>query len=67
MARTAMGWGVRDLARAAKISPDTVARFERGDPLKIKTISAIKMALEEVGIEFVTNGVIIKFNDSGSK
>src|SRR5438105_13912218 len=55
MARTALGWGVRELAAAAKVSTDTVARFERGDELKERTIDALQRALEAAGIEF-TNG-----------
>jgi transcriptional regulator with XRE-family HTH domain len=55
MARAAVGWGVRDLARAAKVSVDTVARFERGEPLKERTVEAIQRALEAAGVEF-TNG-----------
>ena len=55
MARAALGWGVRELAGAAKVSTDTVARFERGDELKERTIDALQRALEAAGIEF-TNG-----------
>ena len=55
MARVALGWGVRELAAAAKVSTDTVARFERGDELKERTIDALQRALEAAGIEF-TNG-----------
>jgi transcriptional regulator with XRE-family HTH domain len=55
MARAALSWGVRELAAAAKVSTDTVARFERGDELKERTIDALKRALEAAGIEF-TNG-----------
>jgi transcriptional regulator with XRE-family HTH domain len=55
MARAAIGWGVRELAAAAKVSTDTVARFERGDELKERTIDALQRALEAAGIEF-TNG-----------
>ena len=55
MARAALGWGVRELAAAAKVSTDTVARFERGDELKERTIDALQHALEAAGIEF-TNG-----------
>ena len=54
MARAALGWGVRELAAAAKVSIDTVARFERGDELKERTIDALQRALEATGIEFVT-------------
>jgi transcriptional regulator with XRE-family HTH domain len=55
MARAALGWGVRELAATAKVSTDTVARFERGDELKERTIDALQRALEAAGIEF-TNG-----------
>jgi len=55
MARAALGWGVRELAAAAKVSTDTVARFERGDELKERTIDALQRALEAAGVEF-TNG-----------
>ena len=55
MARAALGLGVRELAAAAKVSTDTVARFERGDELKERTIDALQRALEAAGIEF-TNG-----------
>jgi transcriptional regulator with XRE-family HTH domain len=55
MARAALGLGVRQLASAAKVSIDTVARFERGDELKERTIDALQRALEAAGVEF-TNG-----------
>jgi len=55
MARAALGLGVRELAAAAKVSVDTVARFERGDELKERTIDALQRALEVAGVEF-TNG-----------
>jgi transcriptional regulator with XRE-family HTH domain len=55
MARAALGLGVRDLAAAAKVSIDTVARFERGDELKERTVDALQRALEAAGVEF-TNG-----------
>ena len=55
MARAALGLGVRQLAAAAKVSIDTVARFERGDELKERTIEALQRALEAAGVEF-TNG-----------
>ena len=53
MARAALGWGVRDLAAAAKVSIDTVVRFERGDELMNRTVEAIQRALEAEGIEFI--------------
>jgi transcriptional regulator with XRE-family HTH domain len=56
MARAALGLGVRDLAAAAKVSVDTVARFERGDELKERTIDALRHALEVAGAEFTNGG-----------
>mgnify|MGYP001094227359 CR=1 FL=1 len=53
MARAALGLGVRDLAALAKVSPDTVARFERGDTLRERTVEDLRRALEEAGVEFI--------------
>jgi len=53
MARAALGLGIRELARAAKVSIDTVTRFERGDLLKERTIEAMQRTLEAAGIEFI--------------
>jgi transcriptional regulator with XRE-family HTH domain len=55
MARAALGLGIRELAAAAKVSMDTVARFERGEDLRERTIEALQRALEAAGVEF-TNG-----------
>lgn len=53
MARVALGLGVRELAELAKVSPDTIARLERGDPLKERTVEAIKGTLEAAGVTFI--------------
>jgi transcriptional regulator with XRE-family HTH domain len=53
MARAALGWGVRELAAAAKVSPDTIARLERGETLYPRTVDAIRTALEAAGVEFI--------------
>jgi transcriptional regulator with XRE-family HTH domain len=53
MARAALGLGVRGLALSAKVSSDTVARFERGEELKERTVEALKQALEAAGVEFI--------------
>ena len=53
MARAAVGWGVRELAKAAEVSPDTVARLERGETLSPRTLAAIRTALEGAGVEFI--------------
>jgi transcriptional regulator with XRE-family HTH domain len=53
MARAALGMGVRELAAAAKVSVYTVARFERGEELKERTIDALQRALEAAGIKLI--------------
>ncbi|MBB3972506.1 transcriptional regulator with XRE-family HTH domain [Hansschlegelia beijingensis] len=53
MARAALGLGVRDLAKAAGVSPDTVARLERGEYLKPTTVAALRTTLEAAGVIFV--------------
>jgi len=53
MARAALAWSIRDLAGAAHVSADTVARFERGDTLRRSTVRAIRAALEGAGCEFI--------------
>ena len=60
MSRIALNWGVRELARRAQISPNTVARFERGEGLKEKTLKMLRDALETAGIEFIKDGVIFR-------
>ena len=55
MARAAIQMGVRDLAEAAKVSTNTITRFERGEELLERTVAAICAALEAAGVEF-TNG-----------
>lgn len=56
MARAATGLGVRDLAVLADVSPNTVARLERGEDLKPATVSAIRAALEGAGVQFLDEG-----------
>jgi transcriptional regulator with XRE-family HTH domain len=53
MARAALGLGIRELAAAAKVSSDTVARFERGEELKERTVESLQRALEAGGIVFI--------------
>jgi transcriptional regulator with XRE-family HTH domain len=53
MARAALGLGVREVAAAAKVSTDTVARFERGEDLKERTIEALQRTFEAAGVEFI--------------
>ena len=58
MARAGLGLGVRELAEQAKVSTNTISRFERGEDLYPRTIDAIRAALEAAGIVFIDeNGV----------
>ena len=66
MARIALDWGVRDLARAADVSTHTISRLERGEELREGTLLRIKQAFENVGIEFIPQnggGVGVRFRD----
>ncbi len=53
MARAALELGVRELAEMAKVSTNTLMRFERGEVLKDRTTDAIRAALEAAGVEFI--------------
>jgi transcriptional regulator with XRE-family HTH domain len=53
MARALLRWGVRDLAKAAKVSPDTIARLERGETLYARTLADIRVTLEKAGVRFI--------------
>jgi transcriptional regulator with XRE-family HTH domain len=53
MARAALQLGVRDLAEAARVSPTTVSKMERGESLFPRTVDAIRAALEAAGVEFI--------------
>lgn len=53
MARAATGLGIRELATAAGVSPDTVSRLERGETLAPRTLAVIRTALESAGVVFI--------------
>ncbi|WP_245185778.1 transcriptional regulator [Falsiroseomonas frigidaquae] len=53
MARAATGLGVRELAQAAAVAANTIARLERGEALKASTLAAIRAALEAAGVVFI--------------
>jgi hypothetical protein len=55
MARARLGVSTRKLTIAAKISPQTVVRFERGEAIRKRTIDSLRQVLEAAGVEF-TNG-----------
>lgn len=61
MARVALGLGVRELASAAEVSPDTVVNFEKSDQPGAEgrarprqgTVEQLRAALEAAGVEFI--------------
>ncbi|WP_230174638.1 helix-turn-helix domain-containing protein [Rhizobium sp. CECT 9324] len=66
LARTALGWGVVELAQAARVSTQTIVRLERGEDLRESTLQRIRQVLEDAGIEFIPEnggGVGVRFRD----
>jgi len=47
-----IGLSVRKLAAAAKVSPDTIVRFERGERVRKRTVDSLRQVLEAAGLEF---------------
>lgn len=54
MARAGLDFGVRDLAALAGISPNTVARLERGEALRDDTLRKIRATLQAEGAIFMS-------------
>lgn len=66
MARAALGWGVRDLAKEAGVAVDTISRLEKGEDVMPRTLAAIRTALENAGIIFIDangNGPGVRLRD----
>jgi transcriptional regulator with XRE-family HTH domain len=53
LARTALHWTIKDLAKAAGITPQTVTRFENGGNITIATLEKIQAAIEHAGVTLV--------------
>ena len=53
MARAGLGLGVVDLAKAARVSTNTITRLERGEVLGPRTLDAVREALERAGAVFI--------------
>ena len=52
MARSALGWSVRDLSERTGLGTATVSRFENGADAYSETLRKIEAALEAEGIRF---------------
>jgi len=53
LARTAVGWGVRDLAKKSDVAANTISRIENGADAMASTLSKIKTTLENAGVVFI--------------
>ena len=53
MARSALKWGVRELAAKAQVSPATITRIEADHPANASTLHALRSAFELAGVEFI--------------
>ncbi len=66
LARIALGWGVRELAKACRVSTQTITRLEKGEELRQSTLVRIQHVLEDAGIEFIPEnggGVGVRFRN----
>jgi transcriptional regulator with XRE-family HTH domain len=64
MARAALGLGMRELAQRAKVSPNTISRFERGEELRARSVDAIQASLERSGVMFIAENI---FGGAGAR
>ena len=53
MARAALGWSVRELAKASHLAANTVSRFEVGRDAMVETVRRMEKALEKAGVVFI--------------
>ncbi len=60
-ARAMLGWSAAELAKASKVGPATIRRYEMQEGVpsaNLNTIIAIKKTLENEGIEFTGDPLI---------
>ncbi len=70
MGRAAVGWSVRELARNAGVTPNTISRIENGGDALASTMERLQTALENAGVIFIVAaeegpGVRLKANQAG--
>lgn len=56
MARAALDWSQRDLAKAAGVSARTVIRYEAGQAILPARIQELRHAFEAQGVLFIESG-----------
>ncbi len=59
MGRAAVGWSVRELARNAGVTPNTISRIENGGDALASTMERLQTALEDAGV------IVIDADDEG--
>ena len=57
LARTALGWSVKDLAKASNLGTATLHRFEQGKDSRASTRKLLKHTFEAQGIIFLEDDV----------
>jgi transcriptional regulator with XRE-family HTH domain len=70
MGRAAVGWSVRELARNAGVTPNTISRIENGGDALASTMERLQTALENGGVIFIDAdeegpGVRLRVNQVG--
>lgn len=64
-------WNQSQLAKAAKVSRQTLARIEDGDNTTVETVKKVIAALEKRGVEFIdateTRGAGVRFVDPNNR
>ncbi len=66
MARAALGWGVRELAKISEVAANTVSKIENGSDARVSTLMRIQAAFETAGIEFISEnggGVGVRYKE----
>ncbi|XYD11772.1 helix-turn-helix domain-containing protein [Methylobacterium sp. NMS12] len=59
MARAGLRLSVREVAEAAKVSPNTVTRVEADLPVNTSTLAVLRQALEAAGADFRSDGSVV--------
>ena len=54
MARAAIRWSVRDLAKNSGITANTISRIENGADTRASTLATLRAALIDGGVEFIS-------------